>query len=358
MTKIFPLGAVAILCLLISATVAAEEKPGVFIDPASIECPRVDGTFSITVNIEDAEEVGSDPAGVGKINWNTVSHKNAYVGCGFSSSEKTVPPPLSDNNFGGLIQSDNCSACWVGVVPEDEPKPRSWVPDNRGTQPRVLELSAIPQITITSPQPETSDPRPFLEVTLTDAEHAWYNLEGELIDYIICSSEPECSQGNIKTRLAGENQPDYGTDYTRLLMHLDEGSGTTASDSSVYGNDGVITEPGWVDGMFQNALEFDDSVLVIEKSDNLDTPIMLTFEAWIYLDKVERMENSIILQTFPTYEFGVDVDNKLFARIHDWDSPGAMGWEELVGSTQIKAGEWTHVAITYDLFDRFFRLYS
>jgi hypothetical protein len=48
------------------------------------------------------------------------------------------------------------------------------------------------------------------------------------------------------------------SDYLILDLEFDEGQGTTAYDSSIYGNDGTLyNNPVWVDGIIGKALQFD-----------------------------------------------------------------------------------------------------
>ena len=74
------------------------------------------------------------------------------------------------------------------------------------------------------------------------------------------------------------------------LWHFDEGSGTTASDSSGNGNDGTLlptgSGPTWVSGKFGRALSFDGTDDYVSVPDSLSLDIGtsdFTIEAWIKL---------------------------------------------------------------------------
>jgi len=65
---------------------------------------------------------------------------------------------------------------------------------------------------------------------------------------------------------------------------FDEGTGTTAADSSGNGNDGIINGGAvWVRGKFGNALKFDGSTNYVNcsRTSNLDLTDAVTIEAWI-----------------------------------------------------------------------------
>jgi len=65
---------------------------------------------------------------------------------------------------------------------------------------------------------------------------------------------------------------------------LDDGSGTTAFDSSGNGNDGVLEgDPQWVDGQLGGALEGDGSgdYIRVPHSDSLDISDAVTVALWV-----------------------------------------------------------------------------
>ena len=89
------------------------------------------------------------------------------------------------------------------------------------------------------------------------------------------------------------------------LWHLDEGSGTTASDSSGNGNDGTVNgTASWVSDQWTgSALDLDGSSGYVGIPDpgtpNLDGFSELTLEAWIYPDSVSG--NQAIISKYNNY---------------------------------------------------------
>jgi hypothetical protein len=130
-----------------------------------------------------------------------------------------------------------------------------------------------------------------------------------------------------------------GTANADLVGHwkFDEGSGTTAKDSSGNGGDGAFTgDPQWVTGKLGGALEFDGDDWV-DCGDILDITAELSIACWIN-------------------PAGLDGDNGWVAR---WDNyafksngtsmrfttPGVLDYT--AGNTTLVIGEWQHVAITF-----------
>src|SRR5688572_18250330 len=66
---------------------------------------------------------------------------------------------------------------------------------------------------------------------------------------------------------------------------MDEGSGTTITDSSGHDNTGTFTnDPTWTTGKYGAALEFDgaDDLVRVEDANSLDLTTAATFEAWVF----------------------------------------------------------------------------
>ena len=127
---------------------------------------------------------------------------------------------------------------------------------------------------------------------------------------------------------------------------LDDGSGTTATDITGGGNDGVLVGgPTWVTGHIGQALSFDgidDSVDV----DNFNIPMSMdapkSMSAWMY-----------IYTTYQSYNWCVvsfsDDNKKAEVRMKADGKVQAYGGAELVAANnQPPANDWVHMCYTFD----------
>jgi len=146
------------------------------------------------------------------------------------------------------------------------------------------------------------------------------------------------------------------------LWHFNEGTGTTAYDSSGFGNDGAIVGPvAWVDGYKGKALGFNGANGYVEV---LDAPSLhatngLTLEAWVYYAG-SAAANHFISKPHPTkanwqcymlciigdsYDGAAHYlpDSILFCLSFD------NGDDDIVLYTDpMPRNTWSHVAATYD----------
>ncbi len=130
---------------------------------------------------------------------------------------------------------------------------------------------------------------------------------------------------------------------------LDDGSGTTASDSSGVGNDGTLVgSPQWVaSGKVNGALEFDggDSVSVDGAADI--QPESLTLMTWVNFNEVD---SSLGRQDY------LSKDDDYALSLHEGSSDqkihgivtSAGDWQVVHGDTVVEVGNWYHTALTYD----------
>ncbi|MCW3136373.1 MAG: carboxypeptidase regulatory-like domain-containing protein [Canidatus Methanoxibalbensis ujae] len=145
---------------------------------------------------------------------------------------------------------------------------------------------------------------------------------------------------------------------------LDEGSGTTAYDSSENGNDGTIYGGAtWVDGKIGKALSFDGSNDYVDLPDNIITAPSLrsngsTLIAWVKVEPSLTGRKGIVGTAACTSGwsvFGLDYYNGK-ARLETYDS-GADHYQRVESTTNINDGKWHHIAGTYDPSDKKMRIY-
>ncbi len=137
---------------------------------------------------------------------------------------------------------------------------------------------------------------------------------------------------------------------------LDEASGLTATDSSVSGNHGTLTNMAgdeWTNGVQGGAMEFgasdnDDYILVNDNSaiNDLDN---LTLSAWVYVNN--HTDYGRFFQKWPYFLFhlGDSDDQNMVFVARGW---GGQAFENRgfwrTDNGTIQTGQWYHVAVTYD----------
>ncbi|MHC4336268.1 MAG: LamG domain-containing protein, partial [Planctomycetota bacterium] len=144
-----------------------------------------------------------------------------------------------------------------------------------------------------------------------------------------------------------------------LLGHwkLDEGTGTSAEDSSDYDNHGTLedTEQGsyeWVVGHDGNAVDVNGGRISVPDAPELRPMHEVSVSAWIkYSD--EQDDARIVCKgsedSNETYQLELDDDDDLVFHIRDGndDDPcGHVGYE--AGNLLVARDEWAHVAGTFD----------
>lgn len=132
---------------------------------------------------------------------------------------------------------------------------------------------------------------------------------------------------------------------------FEEGSGSTVADGSGNANNGTISGASWTTaGKYGNALNFDgtnDSVGVAD-SNSLDLTTAMTLSAWVKPDAISgKWQDLIFKERGSSGSYGLDADGPgtsrpsvAFAR--------ADGVYVMTGPTALTAGQWAHVAGTWD----------
>jgi len=129
------------------------------------------------------------------------------------------------------------------------------------------------------------------------------------------------------------------------LWLCDEGSGDTIGDSSVNANDATGTFD-WAEGKFGDGLLISTGAITVPTSDSIDSVTDgLTIAAWFRVDATSdtgiRRQNGYLLEDQSDSE---PVPDGFSFRI--WTTNGLS--PGVYGKTELKQGEWYHVAGTYD----------
>jgi len=118
---------------------------------------------------------------------------------------------------------------------------------------------------------------------------------------------------------------------------LDDGTGTTAADSSGNGGDGTFEgEPQWVSGMIEGALEFDGDDAV-NCGDILPITDALTIACWVNPAGLSGDNGWVTREG--SYAFKSSGTSLRFT------TPGVL--DHTAGSTTLVVGDWQHVAVTF-----------
>ena len=133
------------------------------------------------------------------------------------------------------------------------------------------------------------------------------------------------------------------------LWLFDEGSGTTATDRSGNGSDGIINNATWTDGKFGGGLEFNgtDANVEIPHSPNLSVE-QFTLMAWMSVPGFTGTWQTIATQNTdgPTRNYGLFINNGS-GLIH-YSFTSGNGWQSFNATSNPVDGEWHHIAATYD----------
>jgi len=139
---------------------------------------------------------------------------------------------------------------------------------------------------------------------------------------------------------------------------LDDGSGTTAVDSSATGNDGTLNgDPKWVAGKVAGALEMDGGDFVDVPGVSEINPESITMMTWVNFSTVDSadMERQDYLSRGDDYAFS----------LHEWNADGliyaivttAGDWNVLPCTTLVEPDIWYHTALTYDAGTQILSIY-
>lgn len=137
-------------------------------------------------------------------------------------------------------------------------------------------------------------------------------------------------------------------DNLQICLEFDEGTGTTANDSSGNGNGTLVNGVGWTSGKLGAAVEFDGTNDYV--TTNVGAPLRsgetndLTWATWLWIDATGRNDFIVWKTANGTDDIGIftDADTKVavFARINS--SAGSI----ITGATTLSINTWYHVALT------------
>jgi len=132
---------------------------------------------------------------------------------------------------------------------------------------------------------------------------------------------------------------------------FDEGTGSTAADGSVSGNDGeLMGDAAWTTGAVGAAVRLDGDGDYVTMGDILNAvSLPVTVAAWVWVDGTDYFR---IVNTdddddiYSGIYFAVAPTNELLAGFGDGTGGGGYQWRQGVTSkSSVTRGNWTHVAV-------------
>jgi len=130
---------------------------------------------------------------------------------------------------------------------------------------------------------------------------------------------------------------------------LDAGAGTTAADSSDYGNDGAFNgDPQWTAGYFGGALEFDGTGDYLDCGNDASLDVTTwTITFWLNLNENKNYNGYIVKGVDAAEHFEIltyGAGNFHFPILFE---DGARGFSNTAEGVTV-VGEWSHYTYTYD----------
>ena len=127
---------------------------------------------------------------------------------------------------------------------------------------------------------------------------------------------------------------------------FNEGTGSTAYDSSPFGNNGTIHGASWVRGKFGYALKFDGSDDYVDcgNDESLNISDEITIEAWVKTSYDFSSEPGFIVNKYdrntPTgWALFFQTDNKVW--MMNYESPG--NYKDAISDSTKNDGNWHHL---------------
>lgn len=168
------------------------------------------------------------------------------------------------------------------------------------------------------------------------------------------------SLGESPTIRVVEKSTTFSDDLENLVLYLpfDEGTGTTATDSSKHQNHGTLHKANWTQGKYGNAVELSGERggwVEVPDAPSLDITDEITLMAWVHPTQFTEEWLRIIVKTWasdttPWMVYGLYQQGKSNGKTGFIVSVNG-GQEARCGngpSPQLPLNTWTHLAATYD----------
>lgn len=141
---------------------------------------------------------------------------------------------------------------------------------------------------------------------------------------------------------------EVGDEGTVLILHMDETSGTTVSDSSWSANDGTAANGDWLGARIFGGMDYEQESVIVPYSSDLALSSDFTVEWWMRPDGSGTGFESVFMKedsTGSSYQFATFING---TQMYFYGlSSGGGGYVYLLGTPSLD-GDWHHYAITYD----------
>lgn len=151
------------------------------------------------------------------------------------------------------------------------------------------------------------------------------------------------------TIISGAEQSFTTTEGPVSLWHLDEGSGSIATDAQGVNHGTLIRSPSYLTGISGNALRFNgvDNYVTIADSESLDLISQGTIMAWIYMDSHKPWAGIIHKGELKSFK-----DEAYSLQFYSGTKQIMCGFNDgqriARGSTMLDTGAWYHVCGAWD----------
>jgi hypothetical protein len=185
---------------------------------------------------------------------------------------------------------------------------------------------------------------------LASNSHADTGLSNETTYYYVVTAEDVA--GN-ESALPDEVASTPGADAGLVgYWRLDEGSGTTLTDTSGFGNDGSFGGlAAWTSGVSGAALDFAGSgdLMLVPDDVSLDLTDAITIAAWLRPTRIgtQYVIKKALKGDINGYELSLSSSGGLFVRFNQASSGNGYRLNSLSGYP-VDGSSWIHVAATYD----------
>jgi len=139
-----------------------------------------------------------------------------------------------------------------------------------------------------------------------------------------------------------------GNQSVKGSWHFDEGSGTTAYDSSGNENNGsLVNDPTWANGKFGKAIQFDGVDDYVQVNYRLSTPI--TIAAWVNLPDFTHTLNTL-LNTYPHPVIIISLNRLGMGETYVYIGSGSgwIGVPSIISNQSLEQNKWHYVVYTND----------